>query len=137
MTEIRIEFDVPAQMRDGTVLRADVYRPAGTGPWPVLLARLSYGKQTPMMGVVLDPLAAARPGEAGEHVVDLWSTSIVFKAGHRIRVQVTSSNFPRWDRNLNTGEPEESATTARSARQQLFHDPSRPSRIVLPVVAAP
>ena len=62
MTEIRIEVDVPAQMRDGTVLRADVYRPGGTGPWPVLLARLPYGKQTPMMGVVLDPLAAARHG---------------------------------------------------------------------------
>ncbi|MCX5357929.1 CocE/NonD family hydrolase [Streptomyces sp. NBC_00124] len=77
---------------------------------------------------------AAAPGEAAEHVVDLWSTSIVFKAGHRIRVQVTSGNFPRWDRNLNTGEPEESATTARAARQQLFHDPARPSRIVLPVV---
>jgi putative CocE/NonD family hydrolase len=79
---------------------------------------------------------AATPGEAAEHVVDLWSTSIVFRAGHRIRVQVTSSNFPRWDRNLNTGEPEETATTARVARQQIFHDPDRPSRIVLPVVAA-
>ncbi|MDQ1072560.1 CocE/NonD family hydrolase [Streptomyces canus] len=77
---------------------------------------------------------AATPGEAAEHVVDLWSTSIVFRAGHRIRVQVTSSNFPRWDRNLNTGEPEESATTARTARQQVFHDLARPSRIVLPVV---
>ena len=77
---------------------------------------------------------AATPGEAAEHVVDLWSTSIVFKAGHRIRVQITFSNFPRWDRNLNTGEPEESATTARTARQQVFRDPARPSRIVLPVV---
>ncbi|MFJ8539340.1 CocE/NonD family hydrolase [Streptomyces sp. NPDC093591] len=77
---------------------------------------------------------AATPGEAAEHVVDLWSTSIVFRAGHRIRLQVTSSNFPRWDRNLNTGEPEESATTARVARQQVFHDSARPSRIVLPVV---
>ncbi|MFD0288442.1 CocE/NonD family hydrolase [Streptomyces lutosisoli] len=80
---------------------------------------------------------AAKPGEAAEHVVDLWSTSVVFRAGHRIRVQVTSSNFPRWDRNLNTGEPEESATTARVARQQVFHDPARPSRIVLPVVPVP
>jgi putative CocE/NonD family hydrolase len=76
----------------------------------------------------------ATPGEPAEHVVDLWSTSIVFRAGHRIRVQVTSSNFPRWDRNLNTGEPEQSATSARAARQQVFHDPVRPSRIVLPVV---
>ncbi|MEU6373528.1 CocE/NonD family hydrolase [Streptomyces sp. NPDC046909] len=77
---------------------------------------------------------AATPGEVSERVVDLWSTSIVFRAGHRIRIQVTSSNFPRWDRNLNTGEPEDSATTARVARQQVFHDSARPSRIVLPVV---
>ncbi|MFF4028778.1 CocE/NonD family hydrolase [Streptomyces sviceus] len=77
---------------------------------------------------------AATPGEPAEHVVDLWSTSIVFRAGHRIRLQVTSSNFPRWDRNLNTGEPEESAITARVAQQQIFHDPDQPSRIVLPVV---
>ncbi|MEU1180861.1 CocE/NonD family hydrolase [Streptomyces sp. NPDC005820] len=78
----------------------------------------------------------ATPGESAEHVVDLWSTSIVFRAGHRIRLQVTSSNFPRGDRNLNTGKSEESATTARAARQQIFHDPARPSRIVLPVVTA-
>ncbi|NIY70786.1 CocE/NonD family hydrolase [Streptomyces malaysiensis] len=78
----------------------------------------------------------ASQGEPAEHVVDMWSTSIVFRAGHRIRVQVTSSNFPRWDRNLNTGEPEESATTARVARQQVFYDSTRPSRIVLPVVPA-
>ncbi|MET7784866.1 CocE/NonD family hydrolase [Streptomyces mirabilis] len=49
-------------MRDGTVLRADVYRSSGSGPWPVLLSRLPYGKQTPMMTVMLDPLAAARRG---------------------------------------------------------------------------
>jgi putative CocE/NonD family hydrolase len=44
------------------VLRADVYRPGGAGPWPVLLSQLPYGKQTPGMTVVLDPLAAARRG---------------------------------------------------------------------------
>ncbi|WP_225859620.1 CocE/NonD family hydrolase [Streptomyces albicerus] len=62
MTEIRIEFDVPAEMRDGTVLREDVYRPGGTGPWPVLLSRLPYGKHTPIAAIGLDPLAAARRG---------------------------------------------------------------------------
>lgn len=62
MAEIQIEADVPARMRDGTVLRADVYRPSGTGPWPVLLSRLPYGKQTPVVTVMLDPLAAARHG---------------------------------------------------------------------------
>ncbi|UUU26239.1 CocE/NonD family hydrolase [Streptomyces sp. DSM 40750] len=62
MTEIQIELDVPAETRDGTVLRADGYRPGGTGPWPVLPARLPYGKQTPMMAAGLDPLAAASHG---------------------------------------------------------------------------
>ncbi|HEX6447190.1 MAG TPA: CocE/NonD family hydrolase [Streptosporangiales bacterium] len=76
----------------------------------------------------------ARPGEVAEHVVDLWSTSIVFRAGHRIRVQVTSSNFPRWDRNPNTGESPRTATALRPARQTIHHDAARPSRIVLPVV---
>ncbi|MFF3850821.1 hypothetical protein [Streptomyces sp. NPDC002328] len=47
MADIRIEVDVPARMRDGTVLRADVYRPGGMGPWPVPLSRLPYGRQTP------------------------------------------------------------------------------------------
>ncbi|ONI80335.1 hypothetical protein ALI22I_44105 [Saccharothrix sp. ALI-22-I] len=56
MAEIQIEFDVPAEMRDGTVLRADVYRPGDTGPWPVLLSRLPYGKHTPVAAIGLDGL---------------------------------------------------------------------------------
>ncbi|AEK39978.1 CocE/NonD family hydrolase [Amycolatopsis mediterranei] len=79
--------------------------------------------------------AVATPGEFTEQVVDLWSTSYVFRAGHRIRVHVTSSNFPRWDRNLNTGEP--LGTQSRPARQVIAHDASRLSRVVLPVVPAP
>jgi putative CocE/NonD family hydrolase len=77
--------------------------------------------------------AVATPGEFTEQVVDLWSTSYVFRAGHRIRVHVTSSNFPRWDRNLNTGDQ---GTQFRSAHQEIAHDATRPSRIVLPVVPA-
>lgn len=75
-------------------------------------------------------------GEPAEHEIDLWSTSNVFLAGHRIRVQVTSSNFPRWDRNLNTGEPARTAVTMRTAQQTVFHDAERPSHIILPVVPA-
>ncbi|MER5225235.1 CocE/NonD family hydrolase [Streptomyces flaveus] len=110
---------------------------ATDGPSTDWVARLCDVDENGVSRNVADGIVrvrAATPGEAAEHVVDLWSTSIVFRAGHRIRVQVTSSNFPRWDRNLNTGEPEENATTARVARQQVFHDPARPSRIVLPVV---
>ncbi|MFF8970877.1 CocE/NonD family hydrolase [Streptomyces sp. NPDC014995] len=60
MAEIKIDVDVPARMRDGTVLRADVHRPGGAWPWPVLLSRLPYGKQTPMMTVVPRPRTDTR-----------------------------------------------------------------------------
>ncbi|TQE29972.1 CocE/NonD family hydrolase [Streptomyces ipomoeae] len=108
------------------------------GPSTDWVARLCDVDENGVSRNVTDGIVRVRatPGEPAEHIVDLWSTSIVFRAGHRIRVQVTSSNFPRWDRNLNTGEPEHSATMARAARQQVFHDPARPSRIVLPVVPA-
>ena len=74
------------------------------------------------------------PSRVEEVEIDLWSTSIVIRSGHRLRVQVTSSNFPRWDRNLNTGEPEAAATTMRVAQQRIFHDRDRQSRVILPVV---
>ncbi len=54
------------------------------------------------------------PGEVYEYTIDMWATGITFKAGHRIRVEVTSSSFPRWDRNLNTGED-----TYRSSRSEV------------------
>jgi putative CocE/NonD family hydrolase len=74
------------------------------------------------------------PGRIDEVEVDLWSTSILVRAGHRLRVQVTSSNFPRWDRNLNTGEPVTEGTTMRVAQQRILHDRNHPSRITIPVV---
>ncbi|MEZ0067326.1 putative CocE/NonD family hydrolase [Streptacidiphilus sp. MAP12-20] len=61
-TEVEVEVDVEAPMRDGTVLRADTYRPATGGPWPVLLARSPYGKQDPGVLARLDPFGAARRG---------------------------------------------------------------------------
>ncbi|MEU2771397.1 CocE/NonD family hydrolase [Streptomyces sp. NPDC007162] len=76
----------------------------------------------------------AEPDSVGAYDIDLWSTSNVFLAGHRIRVHVTSSNFPRWDRNPNTGEPAHEATTFRTAHQRIFRDHVRPSHIVLPVI---
>ncbi|MEJ7925625.1 CocE/NonD family hydrolase [Sphingobium sp. AN641] len=68
----------------------------------------------------------------GRYEIDLWSTSNVFLAGHCIRVQVTSSCFPRWDRNLNTGDQDSPAM--QIAQQSIFHDPEFPSFIELPVV---
>lgn len=62
MTHIIVEFDLPARMRDGVVLRANVYRPAGEGPWPTLLMRLPYGKDDPGLVSRFDPVHAARRG---------------------------------------------------------------------------
>lgn len=73
------------------------------------------------------------PYEPAAVTVDLWSTSMVFKQGHRIRVQVTSSCFPRWDRNLNTADGLESGSL-RVAQQTLHLGGSAASRITLPVV---
>ena len=75
------------------------------------------------------------PGAAYEYVIDLGGTSNVFKVGHRIRLEVSSSNFPRFDRNTNTGGKISEDRTMVPARQTIFHDVQRPSHIVLPVVA--
>jgi putative CocE/NonD family hydrolase len=69
---------------------------------------------------------------AQEVEIDLWSTSNVFLAGHRLRVQIANSCFPRWDRNLNTGNQD--APEFVTAHQRLYHDVRRPSYIELPVI---
>ncbi|MEW6320848.1 MAG: CocE/NonD family hydrolase [Acidobacteriota bacterium] len=74
------------------------------------------------------------PGEPVELTLDLGATANLFKRGHRIRLEVSSSNFPRFDRNPNTGGVFGEDATVRSARQTVFHDAARPSRLVLPVV---
>lgn len=74
------------------------------------------------------------PGTVYEFTIDLQATSNVFKAGHRLRVDITSSNFPLWDRNLNTGNDPATDTEIRIAEQAIYHDPARPSHIVLPVI---
>ena len=73
------------------------------------------------------------PDKVYEYKIDLWATGITFRVGHRIRVEVTSSSFPRWDRNPNTGEGPDSSRT-EVARQRIFHDPERPSHVTLTVV---
>ncbi len=75
------------------------------------------------------------PGRVYELTLDLAATSNVFKAGHRLRLDVTSSCFPLWDRNPNTGGDPATETTWQVAHQRVFHDRLRASRVRLPVVA--
>jgi putative CocE/NonD family hydrolase len=74
------------------------------------------------------------PGRAYCYTIDLWATSNVFKAGHRIRLEVSSSNFPRFDRNPNTGAALGVDTRLESARQTVHHSAQYPSHITLPVI---
>lgn len=82
----------------------------------------------------LESPSPIEPDRVYEYSVDLWETSNVFKAGHAIRLEVSSSNFPRFNRNLNTGGELATETELRVANQTIFHDASRPSRLVLPVI---
>lgn len=75
-----------------------------------------------------------KKGEVYKLTIDLWSTSIIFNKGHRIAVHVTSSNDPRFDPNPNTGKPLRADNETRIATNTIYHDPSHPSRLLLPVV---
>ena len=76
------------------------------------------------------------PGQVYELRIDLWATANVFKAGHRIRLEVSSSNFPRFDRNTNTGAAiaHEGDGDMVPADNRVFHDAARPSHLVLPLI---
>ena len=76
------------------------------------------------------------PGRAYAFKINLVATSNVFQPGHRLRVDITSSSFPRFDRNANTGNPlgQDGPQDLQPAMQRVFHDHERPSHILLPVI---
>ena len=74
------------------------------------------------------------PGEVYPFNIDMWDTSNLFKAGHCIRVEISSSNFPRYNRNLNTGHPIETDAEIRVAEQTIYHAAARPSYVLLPII---
>lgn len=74
------------------------------------------------------------PGKVYPLNIDLWATSNVFRVGHRIRLEVSSSNFPRFDRNLNTGESAATSSKTTTATNTILHDAQHPSALVLSVV---
>ncbi len=74
------------------------------------------------------------PGQVYRFDIDLWATSNAFLPGHRVRVAITSSCFPRFDRNLNTGGPIHREAAGQVAINTVLHDELRPSHIMLPVI---
>jgi putative CocE/NonD family hydrolase len=82
------------------------------------------------------PEQLMQPGTVYPFTIHLYPTSLVFKKGHRIRVDISSSNFPRFDVNPNTGEPLNNNRRMVVATNTIYHDALHPSQIVLPVVPA-
>src|ERR1700677_1603831 len=74
------------------------------------------------------------PGRIYKFNIDLWATSNEFLAGHRLRLEISSSNFPRFDRNLNLGQPSGTATNFVTASNSIYPDAGHPSAVILPLV---
>ena len=117
---------------DFTAKLVDVYPPSGDYPRglafnitdSIIRARYRNGFERPEL---------MEPGKAYEFVFRLYPTSNVFKKGHRIRLDISSSNWPRFDVNPNTGGPLGLERRFEIAHQTVYHDADRPSHIVLPV----
>jgi putative CocE/NonD family hydrolase len=75
-----------------------------------------------------------KPGEIYEFTIHLYPTSNLFKAGHRIRLDVSSSNFPRFDVNPNTGEPLNNHRRMVIAMNTIYLERAHPSHVILPII---
>jgi len=91
----------------------------------IVRARFRNGTENPQMMV---------PGEIYKFEIDMWNTSNSFIKGHRIRIEISSSNFPRYNRNLNSGNPIASDIDITLANQTVYHGIQYPSYINLPVI---
>jgi len=77
---------------------------------------------------------AVTPGEPLLYEIDLWVTANLFRTGHQVRVEIASSNFPRFDRNPNSGKPFGTDTELLKATQTVYHDANHASHLVLPII---
>ena len=126
---VRLEFFASSSAvdTDFTAKLADV-SPDGTTinlTEGILRARYRDSQLTPTL---------LTPGQIYALSIDLWATSNVFRAGHRLRLEISSSNFPRFDRNLNTGELAANSSKWKIATNTVLHDKAHPSALILPVV---
>ena len=150
-----VEWRPDVLVYDSPVLDSDV---EVTGPVSMVLYAASDAKDTDFTAKLVDVFPDGRainvaqgiiraryrdsweeptllvPGQIYKYTVDLWSTSNRFLKNHRIRVEVSSSNFPQFDRNPNTGQPFGLHSELQMANQTIYHDAQHPSHIILPIV---
>src|SRR5260370_39524721 len=82
----------------------------------------------------MDRRSLIEPGRVYHYSIDCWNISQTFKAGHRIGLEISSSAFPKYDRNLNTGAPLGKTVEMAVAEQRIYHDAAHPSAVVVPVL---
>jgi putative CocE/NonD family hydrolase len=118
---------------DFTAKLVDVYPPSPDFPAGVAL----NVADSIVRGRYRESLLAEKPMAPGtpyELTIEMYPTALVFARGHRIRLDVSSSNFPRFDVNPNTGEPLGQHRRLVIAENSIYHDPARASRILLPII---
>ncbi len=131
--EVRLWATSSAPDTDFTAKLIDVYPPSADFPGGFDL-NIGDGIARARFRDSLGEERLMEPGHAYEFTIRLYPTSNVFKKGHRIRVDVSSSNFPRFDVNPNTGEPLNDHRRTAIATNTVLHDADHPSRIILPVI---
>lgn len=89
--------------------------------------------RTPFRDSLSDPTPTT-PGQPYQYRIQVWPTSYLFRAGDRIRLEVSSSDYPQFAPNPNTGAPFGQDTRTQQATQTVLHDPAHPSSITLPVI---
>ncbi len=103
--------------------------------WPNGFAqRLTDGMVRARFRTGMDKPTPIEPGRAYTYDLDLWNTCQLYRQGHRLRLEISSSAFPKYDRNLNTGETLGQTTRMQKAAQKIYHDSERLSYVVLPIV---
>ena len=133
--EVKLWIASSAKDTDFTAKLIDSHPPSDDYPWgyDMLLAdrivRARYRNG-------LEVAELMEPGQVYEVTIDLLGTANRFKAGHRIRLDISSSNFPFFDVNPNTGERPGHHTHTVKARNSIYHDDAHPSHVVLPIVSA-
>ncbi|MEZ5294689.1 MAG: CocE/NonD family hydrolase, partial [Vicinamibacterales bacterium] len=121
---------------DFTAKLVDVYPPSADYPNGVDLGigdSIVRARYRNGAGPAAPPLT---PGQPAEFTIEMYPTSLVFRKGHRIRLDISSSNFPRFDINPNTGEPLNDHRRWQVAENAVYHDPAHPSHILLPIIPA-
>lgn len=103
--------------------------------WPDGYAqRLTDGMVRARFKEGMDKPSLIQPGRVYTYDLDLWNTCQMYRKGHRVRLEISSSAFPKYDRNLNTGEALGKTTRMQVASQKILHDRQHPSHVVLPIV---